>query len=107
MPRSVAFRSGRTPFAHPRPEMRAVVALRRLQHFRRFGIMSASRIWHRFAVLACGAVFLLIVVMPRTAEAYPWMIRHDHFACRTCHADPSGGELLNLYGRMQGYDLLR
>lgn len=33
------------------------------------------------------------------ASAYAWMIRHDYSACATCHADPSGGELLTQYGR--------
>lgn len=35
-----------------------------------------------------------------SAHAYAWMIRHDYTACATCHADPSGGELLTRYGRV-------
>ncbi|HXS18780.1 MAG TPA: hypothetical protein VN764_16390, partial [Polyangiaceae bacterium] len=34
------------------------------------------------------------------------MIRHGYGGCPTCHVDPSGGELLTLYGRMQGDQLL-
>jgi hypothetical protein len=40
------------------------------------------------------------------AFAFPWMVRHGQTVCSTCHADPSGGELLNLYGREQGQSLL-
>lgn len=43
----------------------------------------------------------------RSAAAYPWMIRHGYGSCATCHADPSGGELLTKYGRAQGDLLLR
>jgi hypothetical protein len=34
------------------------------------------------------------------------MIKHGHAACSACHADPSGGELLTVYGRMQVSELL-
>lgn len=36
------------------------------------------------------------------ANAYPWMIRHDHPGCVQCHLDPSGSGLLTNYGREQG-----
>lgn len=57
--------------------------------------------------------FLLLLVpfagmlAARPAAAYPWMIRHEYTACASCHADPSGGGLLTLYGRAQGEILLR
>ncbi len=35
------------------------------------------------------------------------MIRHAYGGCLTCHTDPSGGELLTPYGRVQGDLLLR
>src|SRR5262249_25399332 len=35
------------------------------------------------------------------------MIKHGYGGCPTCHADPSGGELLTRYGRLQGDLLLR
>jgi hypothetical protein len=35
------------------------------------------------------------------------MIKHDYAGCNQCHADPSGGGLLTLYGRAQGEILLR
>jgi hypothetical protein len=35
------------------------------------------------------------------------MIRHGYGGCTTCHADPSGGELLTAYGRIQGDLLVR
>jgi hypothetical protein len=34
------------------------------------------------------------------AEAYTWMIKHGYGSCGACHSDPSGGELLNPYGRL-------
>jgi hypothetical protein len=33
------------------------------------------------------------------AEAYTWMVKHGYANCGACHADPSGGELLTVYGR--------
>src|SRR6187549_3468519 len=48
-----------------------------------------------------------IVFWTKPAHAYSWMIRHGYGGCPTCHVDPSGGELLTLYGRMQGDQLLR
>lgn len=56
-----------------------------------------------FAVLVLVGVF----VVPRRAEAYTWMIRHDYGGCTACHADPSGGGPLTEYGRAQGDTLLR
>ena len=43
----------------------------------------------------------------RRADAYAWMIRHDYAACTPCHADPSGGGILTMYGRAQSEVLLR
>lgn len=60
----------------------------------------------RGALLAL-AVFATVLVTTSSAEAYPWMIRHAYFGCGTCHADPSGGELLTAYGRVQGDLVLR
>src|SRR5687768_7467411 len=47
-----------------------------------------------------------IVFWTEPAHAYSWMIRHGYGGCPTCHVEPSGGELLTLYGRMQGDTLL-
>jgi len=47
----------------------------------------------------------LVVLVSTAAGAYPSMIRHGYTQCATCHADPSGGTLLNAYGRAQS-DLL-
>lgn len=64
---------------------------------------------------ACGwpglflsiGVALLLWIYPNRADAYPWLIKHGYFGCGSCHADPSGGELLTAYGRVQGDLLLR
>jgi hypothetical protein len=44
---------------------------------------------------------LLVLLAPREAEAYQWMLKHGYPTCGACHTDPSGGELLTFYGRMQ------
>jgi hypothetical protein len=58
------------------------------------------------AILATLAL-LSIVAWAEPASAYAWMIRHGYGGCVTCHADPSGGELLTAYGRAQGDLILR
>jgi hypothetical protein len=35
------------------------------------------------------------------------MVRHGEMQCSSCHADPSGGELLTKDGRVQGNSILR
>jgi hypothetical protein len=56
---------------------------------------------------ACGRLlavlaFVLVMVFSRRAHAYAWMIRHGGSShCSTCHVDPSGGGLLNDYGRSE------
>ena len=57
-------------------------------------------------VYACLAL-VAVSLWPASAEAYPWMIRHGYGACRTCHTDPSGGETLNSFGRLQGDQLMQ
>jgi hypothetical protein len=56
------------------------------------------------------ALFVALVVVagffPRTANAYPWMLRHDYSVCAVCHTDPSGGNLLTEYGRSLSQTLL-
>lgn len=63
----------------------------------------------RSAVRALLGLILvsLCLLLPRRAEAYTWMIRHEYNGCTACHADPSGGGPLTEYGRAQGDTLLR
>jgi hypothetical protein len=58
------------------------------------------------ALLLVASV-LLVLLTPSRADAYTWMIRHSYTACGVCHADPSGGEVLTEYGRLQSDLLLR
>jgi hypothetical protein len=51
-------------------------------------------------------VVLAVLGASSTARAYPFMIRHGYTQCATCHTDPSGGTLLNEYGRAQSELLL-
>lgn len=59
----------------------------------------------RALLLALGAVFVVLSVAS-PAEAYPWMIRHGYAKCNACHSDPSGGETLNSFGRLQADQLM-
>src|SRR4026209_2434768 len=53
-------------------------------------------------------VFAVVAALwPSTAEAYPWLIRHDYSQCVPCHVDPSGSGPLSPYGRVLGEELLR
>jgi hypothetical protein len=68
--------------------------------FRRGRIQFAAL--HLVPLVAALALFLVTT----RAQAYPWMIRHGYTNCSSCHADPSGGELLNLYGHAISYEAL-
>ncbi len=56
------------------------------------------------SLLFLGILVAIFAFAP-SAHAYSWMLRHGYTACGTCHADPSGGELLTAYGRASA-DLL-
>lgn len=60
----------------------------------------------RFALTAIVALAAW-VALPRTASAYPWMLRHGATQCGACHADPSGSGLLTNGGRARGDKLMR
>ena len=52
-------------------------------------------------------IVLAAALVPRPAEAYPWMIQHQYTTCSQCHVDPSGGSAMTPYGRAQTETLLR
>ena len=52
-------------------------------------------------------VFVAVALASHRAEAYTWMIRHGYSGCAACHFDPSGGGLLNQFGREEAADSLR
>ncbi|MGO9832418.1 MAG: hypothetical protein ACLPJH_20020 [Myxococcaceae bacterium] len=54
-----------------------------------------------------GLVGAGLSLLPTSAEAYPWMIRHDYTGCAVCHVDPSGAGLLTDYGRAQNVLLMQ
>ncbi|MEO6601359.1 MAG: hypothetical protein ABIQ16_15885, partial [Polyangiaceae bacterium] len=58
-------------------------------------------------ILGWSLVALFVSLFPSRAHAYTWMIKHGYASCPVCHADPSGGELLTEYGRVQSDELLR
>lgn len=49
---------------------------------------------------------LCLLVHPRAALAFPWMIKHNYTGCQSCHVDPSGGGVMTDYGRAQQQTLL-
>lgn len=55
------------------------------------------------ALLAYGFAMLI----PDSAHAYSWMIRHHYSDCSVCHVDPSGSGPLTEYGRALGDVVLR
>lgn len=59
------------------------------------------------SMMLAVATLLAVCLPTEKASAYSWMLRHHYEGCGTCHADPSGGETLTEYGRMQGELLLR
>jgi hypothetical protein len=72
---------------------------------RKLGGRDTLRAFQRF--LGWSLVALFVSLFPSRAHAYTWMIKHGYSGCPTCHADPSGGELLTSYGRVQSDELLR
>ncbi|MET0789887.1 MAG: hypothetical protein ABW061_00070 [Polyangiaceae bacterium] len=72
---------------------------------RKLGGRDPLRAFQRF--LGWSLVALFVSLFPSRAHAYTWMIKHGYASCPVCHADPSGGELLTQYGRVQSDELLR
>jgi len=72
---------------------------------RKLGGRDTLRAFQRF--LGWSLVALFVSLYPSRAHAYTWMIKHGYASCPVCHADPSGGELLTAYGRVQSDELLR
>ena len=72
---------------------------------RKLGGRDSLRAFQRF--LGWSLVALFVSLVPSRAHAYTWMIKHGYASCPVCHADPSGGELLTTYGRVQSDELLR
>ena len=72
---------------------------------RKLGGRDSLRAFQRF--LGWSLVALFVSLFPSRAHAYTWMIKHGYASCPVCHADPSGGELLTAYGRVQSDELLR
>jgi len=72
---------------------------------RKLGGRDSLRAFQRF--LGWSLVALFVSLFPSRAHAYTWMIKHGYQGCPMCHADPTGGELLTGYGRVQSDELLR
>lgn len=44
---------------------------------------------------------IALLLITENAQAYSWMMRKGYAKCETCHTDPSGGELLTHFGRVE------
>ncbi len=73
----------------------------------RLRLLLRRRSWRRVVALTYLVLLAGALLLPRSAQAYPWMIRHDYTGCATCHVDPSGAGVLTQYGAAQGDILLR
>lgn len=51
-------------------------------------------------------LFLAGVCAASTVFAYPEMVRHGYVNCTSCHMSPTGGGMLNAYGRVQAEEIL-
>lgn len=52
-------------------------------------------------------VAVALGLLGSSADAFPWMVKHDYQSCAVCHVDPSGAGQLTPYGRAQSDVLLR
>jgi hypothetical protein len=91
-------------FASPLSFLNCEIALRSRLDERAPSLYCA---WKLRALSFLPWFFLVVLLCPRAAHAYPWMIRHDYTGCATCHVDPSGGGVLTEYGAAQSDILLR
>ncbi len=60
-----------------------------------------------FAMLFAAVACFVVLLAPRTAEAYPSMIRHHYPSCSACHFDPSGAGPTTAYGRAVADSVIR
>lgn len=51
-------------------------------------------------------VLMVLVLFAARASAFPEMVRHGYTQCTACHVSPSGGGILNAYGRQLSAELL-
>lgn len=51
-------------------------------------------------------LLLLLLLFSQRTYAYPEMIKHNYQSCTACHFSPSGGGILNSYGKVISKELL-
>lgn len=64
---------------------------------------SASR---TFQMVKSDLLFIFLLLVSFSAWSYPELSRHGYVNCTACHASPSGGGILNQYGRELSKELL-
>jgi hypothetical protein len=52
------------------------------------------------------AAISCLILLPGLAHAFPEMVRHGYVNCTSCHVSPTGGGVLNLYGRTLSKEVL-
>lgn len=68
--------------------------------------MHIARTVRRIALLPALAALVFVLAWAPAARAYPFLIGRGHAGCASCHLDPSGGGLLNEFGRLEASDSL-
>src|SRR5688500_1071067 len=58
------------------------------------------------SVLVILGLFAAISSRSSEAWAYPELIRHNYTNCTSCHVSPTGGGILNAYGRALSGEVL-
>jgi len=53
-----------------------------------------------------AAVLLVAVLVSGVASAFPSNTRYGYSNCSSCHVSPSGGGVLNLYGRNSASEVM-
>lgn len=51
-------------------------------------------------------IFLCINLLSVTSDAFPELVRHGYSSCLACHVSPTGGGVLNSYGRELSREVL-
>jgi hypothetical protein len=82
------------------PSLRRIMRLIQFLPHRRFADSTRGIQWAALLIFAA-------LTLSNTAEAFPWMVRHNYASCAVCHVDPSGAGQLTPYGRAQSDVLLR
>ncbi len=63
-------------------------------------------VMHALSTIGLSIATLAVILLSAVANAFPDTARHGYVNCSTCHVSPSGGGLLNNYGRSLSRELM-